>query len=78
MDLKLTDEEISAKLANLGENATYGNGLRAIADAQLKKAVEEIEKAVVYQDMVEGSTVVMMAYDWMVIKQEAGIEEVKP
>ena len=39
----LTKEEINFRLDELKENATYGNGLRAIAKAQLKKVANWLD-----------------------------------
>ena len=39
----LTDEERTAELNKLGEDATYGNGLRAVAQAQLDKILKTLE-----------------------------------
>jgi len=40
----LTDEEINRILTSLGDDATYGNGLRAIAEAQEKQTLKEVHE----------------------------------
>lgn len=51
MDWRLTDEEITQTLSDLAEDATYGNGTRAIAQAAGEKALravgQELETIVV-------------------------------
>jgi len=75
MDLKLTDEEIynlpaGDECADCHEaNALCACCGRAIADAQLKKAVEEIDK-VMKNSIREGTAFCPI---WEAIKREAGI-----
>lgn len=76
-DIRLTPERITEILNELGPDATYGNGLKTVADAATATVVREIDKLLEHhvQQATDMTPHVRMGEkEWEAIKKEARVE----